>query len=135
MDFAGCSSSINASGFAKKLSRERFWKRGFWKAVCIKTFKWKSYFYKRRGRQFCLIKLVFEERSFLKRDFETHANQVQNSFWILLVFVTKAFGRQVLNTVENILTHQNFAKQVLMPFGKAILLYAMFFWRKRQLWE
>jgi len=81
MALTGCSTCINASGFTKKLFRERFWKKGFLGNSFHKTLlNGEGCFHKRRGRQFCIIKLVFEERLFLKRAFETNVNQVQNSF-------------------------------------------------------
>ena len=68
-----------------------------------------------------MIKLVFEERPLLKRAFETHTNQVQNSFWNHFVFVIQGFWETSLIASWKYFHAPKFCRAFKCYFGKHFL--------------
>ena len=87
MALTGCPTCISASGFAKELSRERFWKV-FSKSSLHKTF-WieKVIFYKRVEAQIGF----WRKGCFSKELLKFSQTKFQNSFWIHFCFCNPRF--------------------------------------------
>ena len=95
MAFIECSTCINVPSFAKKLFRERFWKRGFLESSLHKTFWMETVVLNRGKSNFCKIKLVFEKFYFSKELLKLPQTKFKIPFEIILFLKPKVLGSKL----------------------------------------